>query len=313
MNIFEKNLIQNSFSSVLLDPNNKKIEIFLKHSNYAKVYQDNLRAGLQYFTPKLWQRLLDKTQECSLYFVEAKNGLLEIPILKKLIQQRGSMKEFHCTCQGVSAVMREEFRQGAMDGELKNLNIEYQVVHFQEPLYVEPRAHLVVAPYEWLDILSWKNTPREHNSLVKFRNSLYHGGAGLIVLPYRACDRFVLLQKLKLATLIVGEEVVEELCDLEIRHQAYIVATTINTECCFQRGRFRPTQEGEQLLSYLLQTEWRKLSERAKKNVGEKITELRAHYGQPKMILQHLFLWIFPGTPHERDLEKEEKFIDVVR
>ena len=298
-----------------MKPNPTSCEIFLKYSNYAKVHGDNLSAGLQCFAPKLWQRLLDPTQECSLYMVGAKNGLLEIPFLKAMIKQRGSMKELYLTCQGSSSAMREEFRQRALDSELTNLVGEYQVVHFEDPLYIEPLVHIAVAPYEWLDIAAWKNTPQEHNSLVKFRNSLHRGGAGMIVFPYQAGDRFLLLQLLKpfsSATMIAGEEVVEELCYLQLRHQAYIVETTVDTECCFQQGRFRPNQDGEKFLSYLLQVEWQSLPKLAMKSIGEKITELSTHYGKQKMILQNLYLWIFPGTPHKRDLEKEKIVIDEI-
>ena len=283
-------------------------EVFLKYSNYEKVYSENFITGLQCLAPGLWQRLLDPTQECSLYLVGAKNGLLEIPFLKKMIQQRGSMKELYLTCQGPSSAMREEFRQRALDSGLANLVAEYQGVHFEETLYVEPLVHIAVAPHEWLDIAAWKNTPQEHNSLVKFRNSLHRGGAGMMVFPYQAGDRFLLLQTLKSfssATMMIGEEVVEELFYLQVRHQAYIVETIVNIESCFQRGHFRPNQDGEKLLSYLLQVEWQSLPKLAVKMIGEKITELRAHYSKPKMVLQNLYVWIFPGTPHKRDLERE--------
>ncbi len=345
-------------------------EVFLKYSNYEKVYSENFITGLQCLAPGLWQRLLDPTQECSLYLVGAKNGLLEILFLKKMIQQRGSMKELYLTCQGPSSAMREEFRQRALDSGLANLVAEYQVVQFEETLYVEPLVHIAVAPHEWLDIAAWKNTPQEHNSLVKFRNSLHRGGAGMVVFPYQAGDRFLLLQTLKSfssasptfairdgdlsqytrpqndfqndscmkhtardfenyfetkssqnlihsnsesrATMISGEEVVEELFYLQVRHQAYIVETIVNIESCFQRGHFRPNQDGEKLLSYLLQVEWQSLPKLAVKMIGEKITELRAHYGKPKMVLQNLYVWIFPGTPHKRDLEKEKIIFEEI-
>lgn len=295
-----------------MKPDPTSYEVFLKYSNYAKVHWENLSVGLQCLMPGLWQRLLDATQECSLYLVGSKNGFLEIPFLKAAIKQRGSMKELYLTCQGTSAAMREEFRQRALDNGLTNLVGEYHIVDFENPLYIEPLVHIAVAPYEWLDIDSWKNTPQEHNSLVKFRNSLHHGGAGMMVFPYQAGDRLLLLQILKTfsaTTMIAGEEIVEELCYLQVRHQAYIVETIVDTECCFQRGRFRPNQDGEKLLSYLLQVEWQSLPALAMKSIGEKITELRAHYGKPKMILQNLYLWIFPGTPHQRDLEKGEIII----
>lgn len=295
----------------LFDPKNKSTETFLKQSNYAEVYEENLSSGLQRLAPRLWRRLSDRTQECLIYLVEAKNGLLEIPLLKAMIQRRSSIKEFYLTCQGTSAVMREEFSQRAIESGFNNLSIEYQVVRFEEPLYIQPRVHIAMAPYEWLDITSWKNTPREHNSLVKFRNSLHHRGVGLIVFPSLTCDRFLLVQQSNSSfSLVIGEEVVEALLHHEIRHHAYIVETVVNTECCFQRNRFRPTQEGEQLLSYLLQADWKSLSEQAKKNIGIKIMELRAHYGKPQMILQHLFVWIFPGTPRKRDVETEENILE---
>ena len=296
-----------------MKPDPTSYEVFLKYSNYAKVHGENLSAGLQSFAPKLWQKLLDPTQECSLYLVGAKNGLLEVPFLKSLIKQRSSMKELYLTCQGTSPAMREEFRQRELDSGLTNLVAEYQVVHFEDPLYIQPLVHIAMVPYEWLDIVSWKNTPQEHNSLVKFRNSLHHGGAGMMVFPYQAGDRFLLLQTLKAfssVAMIIGEEVVEELFYLQVRHQAYIVETIVDTECCFLRGRFRPNQDGEKLLSYLLQVEWKSLSPLAMKKIGEKITELSAHYGKPKMILQNLCIWIFPGTPHKRDLEKEEIILE---
>lgn len=299
----------------LFDPDNKKTEVFLKYSNYEKIHREHLVAGLQCLAPRLWKRLLDPDQECSLYLVGAKNGLLEIPFLKATIKQRGSMKELYLTCQGTSAAMRKEFHQRALDGGLSNLVAEYQVVHFEEPLYIAPLVHIAMAPYEWLDIVAWKNTPREHNSLLKFRNSLHHGGAGMMVFPYQAGDRFLLLQILKSfssSSVTAGEEVVEELCYLQVRHQAYIVETIVNMECCFQRERFRPDQEGEKLLSYLLQVEWQSLPPLAMKKIGEKIAELRAHYEKPKMILQNLYLWIFPGTPHERDLEKEKIIFEEI-
>lgn len=282
-------------------------EVFLKYSNYAKVHWEHLKRGLACSMPKLWQQFLDSTQESSLYLVGARNGLLEIPLLQEIIKQRGSVKEFYLICQGLSSGMRKEFRQRALDSGFINLKAEYQVVHFEDSLYTEPLVDIAVAPYEWFDLVAWKNTPQEHNSLVKFRNALHHGGAGIIVLPYQAGDRFLLLQMLKLfspATMIMGEEVVEELFRLQVRHQAYIVETMVDTECCFQRGRFYPNQDGEKLLSYLLQVEWQSLSKSAMKSLGEKIKELRAHYNKPKILLQHLYIWIFPGTPHQRDLEK---------
>ena len=133
------------------------------------------------------------------------------------------------------------------------------------------------------------------------------------ILPYQAGDRFLLSQKLQSFSthaMSAGEDVVEELCYLRVRHQAYIMETTVDTECCFHRGRFCPNQDGEKLLSYLLQVEWQSLPKLATKSIGEKITELAAHYEKRKIMLQHLYLWIFPGTPHKRDLEKggeEEK------
>ncbi len=283
------------------DLNNKKREAFLEHSDYAKVYEEHLMATLQRLMPTLSGRLSNEKQECSLYLVDAKNGLLEIPLLKNIIKQRGSIKEFYLTCQGVSGTMRKEFIQRAIESELGNLVKDYQVVSFEDPLYTCPMAHLAIAPDEWFDIVSWKNTPREHNSLIKFRNSFRTNGAGLLVFPYHAGDRSLLLQEIKSAV-IAGEEVVEELVHLEVRHQGYILETIVNTECCFQRGRFYPNQEGELLLSYVLQVEWTLLSPQVKKNIGEKVTEFRAHYGKQQMILQHLFIWIFSGTPHERAL-----------
>jgi len=288
----------------LFDPKNKKAETFLRQSNYAKVYAENLSVGLRRLAPRLWNRLSDCTQACSFYLIEAKNGLLEVPLLKAMIERRGSMTEIYLTCQGTSAGMREEFSQRAIESGLKNFSIEYQVIRFEEPLYIQPRVNIAIAPYEWLDITSWKNTPREHNSLVKFRNSLHHNGVGVMVFPCLACDRFLLLQKWgRSSSLIAGEEVVEELLYHEIRHQAYIVETKVNTESCFQESHFDPTEQGELLLSYLLHVDWKSLSEQIKKNIGIKITELRAHYGKPQMILQHLFVWIFPGTPRKRDVE----------
>lgn len=282
------------------DPENKKAEIFLKQSNFQKVQQEQIVQGLQCLMPKLWRRLLDKTEECSLYLVEAKNGALEIPLLKTILKMRGSTKEFYLICQGASVAMREAFSRRALQGGLKTPLIEeYQIISFEEPLYIEPRAYIAIAPYEWLDISFWKDTPREHNTLVKFRNSIHHGGAGLLIFPYELGDRLLLLEQIK-SSIIAGQDVVEELVHLEIRHQAYIVETIVNIECCFQRGRFSPNEEGEQLLSYLLQVEWKSLSEQAKKNIEIKIRELRAYYQKPKMILQHLYIWIFPGTPHER-------------
>lgn len=280
----------------------KKIEIFLKCSNFEKLYEENLSLGLQRLMPSLWKRLLDEKQECSLYFVGAKNGLLEVPLLKNLIKYRRSIKAFYLTYQGISSAMREEFSQRVKENGFSKLSPIYQVIPFEDPLYIEPRVHIALNPYEWFDMVSWKNTPREHNTLVKFKNSIHDNGVGLLIFPYRADDRFLLSQKLNfLSSMIAGEEVVEELIHLEVRHQAYIVETIVDTESCFEHGCFHPSKTGEQLLSYVLQVEWPSLPEQTKKNIGMKISEFAAHYNKQKMILQHLFLWIFPGTPRKRD------------
>lgn len=290
------------------DSDNSTREVFFKYSNYEKVCKRTLLAGLQCFSPKLWQRFLTPGKDCLLYIGEARNGLLEVPLLKSLFHERGSLKGCTLVCQGNTMQEKMAFEQYSDLEGLSSLDKKYQVASVEEAVYIEAQVDIALNPYEWLEITSWRDTPQEHHSLIKFRNTLRKGGIGMLVFPYSRDDRFLLQQQVtsfSYEKIPTGEAVVEELLRRSIRHQAYIVETKANLECCFQRGVFDPNKEGVLLLSYLLQVEWNTLTPLEKKQVREKVLELRAHYGCSQLLLEHLYLWIFPGKPRQRYYGKE--------
>ena len=84
-----------------------------------------------------------------------------------------------------------------------------------------------------------------------------------------------------------------ELERLDIPYNAELIESHLNIERCFEHGLFSPTEEGKQLLSFLLLASWNGLSfeiqERIRTNLLNQVVEKN---GKKELVLRDYYIWI---------------------
>jgi hypothetical protein len=194
--------------------------------------------------------------------------------------------------------MKDEFFAAA-NGEIESQIVEYTLLPFEDPSYLPPQSDLALASHSWYFIDGWKGVKRERNTLAKFA-SLFseRSGVGIMTLQSITGDRYKLNSEcasmLGLDKEVVAEEILAELQRLGIAHETQLIESRLNIANCFERGHFRPSEEGKSLLSFLLFTSWDDLPLDVQEKMKTKILNHVQENGREELVLRDFHIWI-PG------------------
>lgn len=289
---------------------------FLRHTDQKLITKNAVLGGIKEQYPKLWNKITQPKEPLNLLYLGVGNGGLEIPLTLEFIKAHGNgiSDNISVFCEDPSQEMKEQFSKKANDESLSDIIKDYSLDKFESEEYHLPneKADFVSASHVWYYVDSWRDVPKEKNSLTKFTDAIAEDGVGLIALQSATSDNFAIRStqspRIHQTNELSGEEVVVELKKLGIKHDHVVIESHTDVSECFQNGVFDPTKEGKLLLSFILRADWDKLSgdkekdDETREMVAKKLTEIVDANEKPEMIFRDSYIWI-PGQTNLPNME----------
>lgn len=273
-------------------------EAFLRNTDQKQVQTQTTLQGLQRLFPESWDGVVTNGfKPFSILCVGVGNGGFEIPLIQEIILRRGTSNGISIYCEDVSPQLRDAFYKAAKTSSIDGLVKEYRQEAFEDPLYQPPSVDFATAAHVWYYIPEWQRVDTGKNTLMKFARSISEKhGVGLITMHSETSDRFQLKSKysprIGQKTEAFGEEVVEELNRLGLHVNHQVVDAHLDLASCFQSGRFDPTEEGADLLSWVFRSSWREFDDQLRQEMSEDIQSLVDKNKKPQLVLRDSYIWI---------------------
>ena len=206
----------------------------------------------------------------------------------------------------------EDPLKGMHDSFIKNLK-QYTTAGFNLRLASKPsmeeveskkfcirKSHLILAIHSLYYVSDWQNgLSKSGNVLSKIKNSLASGGVALIALNSKKSDKnlfenqFTPLVHGKKITIPSGEKIINALKRLKVKFSHEIVPCILFLDSLFKKNTFKPNPDGEKLLSFMIQKNWKKVDKKLRKKIGAYITKKARRLGNRRVfITKDCYIWI---------------------
>lgn len=178
-----------------------------------------------------------------------------------------------------SAQMNKKFKERLHRFGLTQTLRSSEIRKFENPFYVPPDADLTLGFQMWYYVNGWQGVPSEQNPLVKFARTVHKkGGVAVLSVQSQDGDLFAVrgnqLPKIHGYNDLVAETVLEELKRLGLAFETSTARSVTEISSCFQDEEFKPTEEGKNILSFMLRTSWDKLPATQQQEVAEAVKRL---------------------------------------
>ncbi|MBP9716523.1 MAG: hypothetical protein KBD51_01125 [Candidatus Levybacteria bacterium] len=275
---------------------------FIANTDQKVVQRITLLDGLQRFQG-VWDKAIDPAQDFRVLLLGAGRGDSELAALSQLKELRGDMSKVSILVEEPSAQMQGELLTSAQERGF-GANIKgIEGKEFEDPTYVPPGVDLAVGFQMWQYVKGWEGVPAVDNSLEKLRATVAErGGASVISVMSQTSDNFAL--RSKYLPVIHGEGTTETTAemisdqlyapDLETPHDIIITPSTLNVSSVFPDGRFDPTPEGANILSFILRADWNVLPDGLKVQVAQDLEYLVRRNDGYRLSFRDAYVWL-PG------------------
>lgn len=270
----------------------------LRHCDSKTVAARKIPETLQLRYPEVWERITDSKTSARILAIGVGNGILEVPLIKGMVGERGVAEGLEVYCMDPSAELRQEFMQSVYNVSLARVIKDYALATFEAPSYTPPHdVDFALASHCWYYIPKGRGKTAEANPMVKFLNTVRAGGVAHIELQSNRSDNFTV--RSKLTPLIhtgqtekCGEDVEKELEELGIKYESEIADVRTDVREIFPSGSFAPSKEGELLLSFMLRADWNQQSLEIQEEMRNVLTEIVGKNAKPTMYFRERYIWI---------------------
>lgn len=274
---------------------------FLANTN-QKIVQEAVLAGVfESRYPTLWKRIADPEYSLEILFAGGGTGESETLFalrVKKLRGEKG-LENVSLYYEDVSFQMYERFKATARTHGIDHTVKEYSIHKFEDPYYVPPDVDIALGFQMWSYVRRSKDSVAKMSPLEKFAKTVQKKG-GIAVLSLQSQEGDLHAVRGKRIPLfhghpdLVAEEVQGELKNLGINFYAKTAEAVTDISSCFQEGKFDPTAEGKNILSFMLRASWDSLTEQQQQEVAEDIKKLVVKNGPEQLFFRDTYLFI-PG------------------
>lgn len=264
---------------------------FLQNTSQKRVQEIEALFRLQLEFPHMRERILNPNNEFELLFIGGGTGKAEIALavdiatggsrrIEKLLQEGGEpFDKIGIFYNDPSPNMHKQFKDAIEKIGIEKAVKAYTLRKFEDPTYIPPDVDLALAFQMWYYVGGWQGVPFEQNSLVRLARTVQEKeGVAVVSVQSEDGDLFKIrgkqFPKIHGYDDLTAERVTEELDRLGLTFKTSTAKAPTNVSSCFQGEEFSPTDEGKNILSFMLRTPWDTISKLLQQEIGADIKRL---------------------------------------